>query len=253
VVLSGAVLLAGLWLAPRLSPRLILPASVLWYLALALLVSAGVRIVRSWTGPRIAWALALLLLLLPVGLCAIRPGPALAVRLPCPRNYAWLPAWLPRSSPLATLEFGLGEARVKLCYGRPAARGRRMLGGSRVPYGRLWRTGANEPTTLITTDSLEIAGIRVPPGRVSLYTIPGPESWELIVNAATGQWGIESEYSEAVRARELGRSILPSDSGSLIERMRFSVEKLPEDSVSVSLVLAWETTRLRIPLRRVSR
>ena len=128
-----------------------------------------------------------------------------------------------------------------------------MLGGSRVPYGRLWRTGANEPTTLITTDSLEVAGIRVPPGRVSLYTIPGPESWELIVNAATGQWGIESEYSAAVRARELGRSILPSDSGPFMERLMFSVEKLPEDSSTTALVLAWEATRLRIPLRRLSR
>lgn len=253
VVLAGAVLVGGTLVSPLLPPSLIPVATVVWYVALAVLLRAAYRVLSSWTAPRGALTLVGLAIVLPLALTVIRPGPGLALLLPCPRNFAWLPAWELRSSPLASLRFAVGGARVKLCYGRPAARGRRMLGGSRVPYGRLWRTGANEPTTLITTDSLEVAGIVVPPGRTSLYSIPGPESWELILNAATSQWGIESEYRAAVRLRERGRVILPSTRGVFAERMRFLVEPHGGDSAGSDLVLVWETTRVRIPLHGLSR
>jgi len=254
VILAGALLLAGTLFSPLLPPALILPASLLWYLALAVLAHAAYRILRARLAPRVALALVALAIALPLGLTALRPAPTPALLLPCPRNYGWLPAWLLRSSPLASLRFEVAGVRARLCYGRPAARGRRMLGGSRVPFGRLWRTGANEPTTLIATDTLELAGIVVPPGRTALYTIPGPESWEVILTAATSQWGIESEYRAEVRARERGRAILRSEHGDFVERLRFEVE--PDaggKSAAVDLVLAWETTRLRIPLRRLSR
>jgi hypothetical protein len=254
VVLSGAALVGSALLSPLLSPALILPVSLLWYLALAVLLRSAYHILRSWTSKRIAAVLVGLTTALPVVLTAIRPPPALALILPCPRNYGWLPAWLLRSSPLTALRFSAGDSRLKLCYGSPAARGRRMLGGSRVPYGRLWRTGANEPTTLISSDSLDVAGIVIPPGRTALYTIPGPESWEVILTAATSQWGIESEYSAEIRATERGRTILPSERGEFTERLRFRIEsRTARDSVRADLVLAWEATRLRIPIRFLSR
>lgn len=120
-----------------------------------------------------------------------------------------------------------------------------MLGGSRVPFGRLWRTGANEPTTIITPIGLVVAGVQIPAGRAALYSIPGPESWEIILNASTRQWGLESEYSDAVRSRELGRAIVPSEqSDRFVERLTF----LPD---SAGVVLAWERTRVRIPIEPV--
>jgi len=124
-----------------------------------------------------------------------------------------------------------------------------MLGGRRIPFGRLWRTGANEPTTIITPIPLEVAEVPVPAGRATLYTIPGPESWEVILNRATSQWGIESEYTERVRAEELGRSIVRSERGAApVERLTIAPDRRPDDLVD--LVLAWETTRVRIPVRR---
>jgi hypothetical protein len=226
-----------------------MPASALWYLALAALVGYAVGILTLWSRRGVALALVGFAALTPVLLPAVRPAGRVAIWLPCPRNWGWLPAWLLRPSPLASLKFEVGGSSVKLCYGRPALRGRRMLGGSRVPYGRLWRTGANEPTTLISSVPLEVAGLYLPAGRSSIYTIPGPESWELILNAATSQWGLESEYTSAVRARELGRVILPSDSGTAVERFTIVAEPGAHDRDAVDLVLAWEHSRLRIPIR----
>jgi hypothetical protein len=254
VVTAGLVLLGAQLLAPHLPYPQILVASALWYCALAVLLWSAIQILSVRFGRKPALGVVALALALPVLLTAIRPAPPLALRLPCPRNWGWLPTWLLRSSPLGSLSFEVGEARVKLCYGQPAARGRRMLGGSRIPYGRLWRTGANEPTTLITTAALEVAGIAVPPGRTAPYTIPGPESWELILTAATSQWGIESEFTTAVRSRELGRAILPSERGEYVERLSWSHEPATRGNSDLTdLVLSWETTRLRIPLRAALR
>jgi hypothetical protein len=252
IVVSGLVLVAGLLLAPSLPPTAILPASLLWYAALAVLVRSGFVVLDHLAGRRVAVTLILLGLASPLLLTSVSAPPRVAVFLPCPRNWGWLPTWLLRSSPQGALTLRLGEARVKLCYGRPAARGRNMLGGTRVPFGRLWRTGANEPTTIISPIPLEIAGIGMPAGRAALYTVPGPESWEIILNRSTFQWGIESEYSTSVRLAELGRAIVASARDSAhVERLRFDFEGLSVDAGE--LVLGWESTRVRIPIQRAAR
>ena len=71
-----------------------------------------------------------------------------------------------RQSPLDSLTFTAGGQTVKLCYGRASARGRKMIGGENVPYGKLWRTGANEPTVIFTPVALDIAGVKVAAGEV---------------------------------------------------------------------------------------
>src|ERR671921_2872699 len=92
-----------------------------------------------------------------------------------------------RKSPLDSLTFTVAKQPVKVCYGRPSSRGRTMLGGSAVPYGKLWRTGANEPTIFFAPIPLKVAGLSVQPGVYSLYTVPGRGEWEVIVNRATSQ------------------------------------------------------------------
>src|SRR5207249_970022 len=69
-----------------------------------------------------------------------------------------------RKSPLDSLTFSVKGRPIKVCYGRPSSRGRVMIGGAEVPYGKLWRTGANEPTILFTPIALDLAGLKVPPG-----------------------------------------------------------------------------------------
>ncbi len=116
-----------------------------------------------------------------------------------------------RPSPLDSLTFTLGGHPVKICYGRPSARGRRMIGGPSVPYGQLWRTGANEPTMIHTTTALSIAGVRVQPGSYSLYTVPGEEQWQIVVNRSISQWGHESRYTADIREGAGGRPRLGTE------------------------------------------
>ena len=97
-----------------------------------------------------------------------------------------------------------------------------MLGGS-IPYGKLWRTGANEPTIFYAPVPLRVAGLNVPPGVYSLYTVPGPKEWEVIVNRSTSQWGHEGQYTDEVKAQELGRAKVKSE--PLKPRSRLSLSR----------------------------
>jgi hypothetical protein len=151
-----------------------------------------------------------------------------------------------RRSPLDSLTFAVAGKPVKVCYGRPSSRGRVMLGGEAVPYGKLWRTGANEPTIFFTPVALTIAGIEVPPGAYSLYSVPAAGDWEIIVNRSITQWGEESNYTPAVRAQEVGRARVRS------ERLERPVETFTIRSegagAGAALVLEWERTRVKIPV-----
>lgn len=152
-----------------------------------------------------------------------------------------------RKSPLDSLTFQVANKPVKVCYGRPSSRGRVMLGGQDIPYGKLWRTGANEPTIFFAPIPLKVAGIAVPPGTYSLYTVPGRTEWEIIVNRSISQWGKEDNYTAQVKAQELGRAKVKSESVSPpIER--FTIRAEP-DRKNANLVLEWEKTRVKIPFQ----
>jgi hypothetical protein len=152
-----------------------------------------------------------------------------------------------RKSPLDSLTFTIASQPVKVCYGRPSSRGRTMLGGTAIPYGKLWRTGANEPTIFYAPVPLRVAGLDVPPGVYSLYTVPGPREWEVIVNRSTSQWGEESNYTDKVKAQELGRAKLKSEAlKTPVET--FTIKAEPASDKAASLLLDWEKTRVRIPV-----
>jgi hypothetical protein len=152
-----------------------------------------------------------------------------------------------RKSPLDSLTFSVGKQPVKLCYGRPSSRGRTMLGGEAIPYGKLWRTGANEPTIFFSPVALTVAGIKVPAGEYSLYTVPNADAWEIVINRSTKQWGEESNYTEAVQAQEVGRAKVK------VEAVKQPVETFTIRSEGAgsgaTLVLEWEKTRVRIPVK----
>jgi hypothetical protein len=152
-----------------------------------------------------------------------------------------------RASPYDSTVVQLGNAQALVCYGRPAARGRTMIGGEAVPYGRLWRTGANEPTILHLPVAAEVAGMRVEPGSYSLYTIPGEQEWTVILNRSTAQWGHESAYTEAVRAQEVGQARVPAQrTPDHVES--FTIRSEPAGANRADLLLEWERTRVRIPI-----
>lgn len=148
-----------------------------------------------------------------------------------------------RASPLDSISFKVEKSNVKLCYSRPSLKGRNMIGGDAVPYGKIWRTGSNEPTMIHTDGPLDIAGVKVPAGTYSIYTVPGEKEWEVIVNKSITQWGEEHNYTDAVKAQELGRGKVKP------EALKTPVEEFTITSEPGFLVLEWETTRVKIPVR----
>lgn len=151
-----------------------------------------------------------------------------------------------RQSPYDSTTVAVDGQTLRICYGRPSAQGRQIFGGL-VPYGTLWRTGANEPTIIHLPFTADIAGLRVPPGSYSLYTVPAEGDWELIINRSTSQWGHPGSYTDEVRAQELGRAPIRT------ERMDQAVEQFTirsEPTASgADILLEWERTRARIPIR----
>lgn len=153
-----------------------------------------------------------------------------------------------RKSPLDSLTFTVAGKEVKVCYGRPSSRGRVMLGGNDIPYGKIWRTGANEPTIFFAPVPIKVAGLSVAPGVYSLYTVPGPREWEVIVNRSTSQWGEESNYTAQVKAQEVGRAKVKTEAASPSVET-FTIRAEPSGNKAASLVLEWEKTRIKIPVQ----
>jgi hypothetical protein len=120
-------------------------------------------------------------------------------------------------------------------------KGRKVM-GELVPFGKVWRTGADEATTLTTDKELQIGGTIVPAGKYTLYTLPGQTDWQLIVNKQTGQWG--TEYDEK---QDLGRVPLKKTATSApVEQLTISVDKNPAGGGM--LRIAWENTALTAPI-----
>ncbi len=151
-----------------------------------------------------------------------------------------------RASPYDSTTFTVGGAQARVCYSRPSLKGRHMIGGEAVPYGKLWRTGANEPTIVHLPVAATIAGLRVEPGSYSLYTVPGEKEWTVIVNRSTKQWGIENQYTAEIQAQEVGRrQVKAEDVKDAIER--FTIRAVPVKG-GADLVLEWEHSRVAVPV-----
>jgi Protein of unknown function (DUF2911) len=149
----------------------------------------------------------------------------------------------PPLSPRKSAEHTFADGKkVTVDYGAPSIRGRKIM-GELVPYGKVWRTGANEATGFVTDTELMVGGTKVPAGKYTIYTLPGENSWQLIINKQTGQWG--TEYNEA---QDLARIPMKVESlNSPVEQMTFSFEKTGPDSAN--LVLEWEKTKVSVPLK----
>lgn len=159
------------------------------------------------------------------------PAPAPSAQAPAPQQGQQAVA-----SPRDTAEMRYGNDRIYVDYGRPYMRGRTIMGGL-VPYGRVWRTGANAATTLVTPRDLRIGGTAVPAGTYTLYTLPGENEWQLIINRQTGQWG--TEYDQA---QDLAR--IPMQVERLAQPVeQFTIEFEPGSGNVFNLNLRWENTR----------
>lgn len=132
----------------------------------------------------------------------------------------------------------VGDTRVALVYSRPNVK-EREIWGKIVPYGEVWRTGANENTTFETSGDLKIAGQILPKGKYGLHTIPGKDEWTVIFNKVNNEWG-SYKYDQKQDAL---RILVKADKGDNLETMRITFENVKINSAEV--VIAWE--KIRVP------
>lgn len=144
-------------------------------------------------------------------------------------------------SPPARAEGTIGGKKIAVDYSAPSKRTRAVM-GALVPYGEVWRTGANAATTLKTDWDVMIGDLSVPAGTYTLFTIPGQKEWTLIVNKQTGQWGTNYDHKQ-----DLGRvkmSIRPVK--DTVETLAIAVQ--PGSGKKGTLTIAWENTEASVPL-----
>lgn len=140
----------------------------------------------------------------------------------------------------ATCDLGGGKT-IKTDYSSPRMKGRKIYGGL-VPYGEVWRTGANEATTFITSADVTVGGTSVPAGSYTIFTVPNADSWKLIINKKTGEWGIPYKYQSDELARvDMNVSKLPSP----VEDFTISYEKTGN---GCTMHIDWETTRASVAI-----
>src|ERR1700690_521140 len=147
-----------------------------------------------------------------------------------------------RPSPPASAECKLPDGKtVKTDYSSPRMKGRTVYGGL-VPFGQVWRTGANEATTLVTDANLSVGGKAVPAGSYTLFTVPNQDQWVLIVNKKTGEWGIPYKYEADELARtDMQVSRLPAP----LEN--FTISYVASGS-GCTLQIDWESTRASVDI-----
>lgn len=140
----------------------------------------------------------------------------------------------------ATCDLGGGKT-ITTDYSSPRLNGRKMI-GEHEPYGKVWRTGANEATTFVTTTDLNVGGTSVPAGSYTIFTIPNPDKWTLIINKKTGEWGIPYNYESDELARiPMKVSTLPSK----VENFTISYDKTGS---GCTMRLDWDTTRASVDI-----
>jgi hypothetical protein len=145
-----------------------------------------------------------------------------------------------RPSPPAQAQCKFSDGKtITVDYSSPRAKGRKIFGGL-VPYGQVWRTGANEATTFVTTANLSGEGKDIPAGSYSIFTLPEQDKWTLIVSRHTGEWGIPYKYE----SEELARiPMSASKTSAPVENFTISFD---QSGGACDLQLSWENTQASV-------
>ncbi len=149
---------------------------------------------------------------------------------------------LPSASPTQIIkqEFGLGN--IELTYSRPGAKGHKVF-GDLVPYDKLWRTGANAVTKIVFSEPVEMNGRKIDSGAYVLYTIPGAESWEVIINK-----GIKNEGTDGYKEVEDVLRFKVEPVNTKINTESFTIQFAALRPESCELHLMWEKKLIIIPI-----
>ena len=145
----------------------------------------------------------------------------------------------PQPSPSAMVVQTVGLTEVTLEYSRPAMRDREVFGGL-VPFGELWRTGANENTIITFSDDVTVAGSKLAAGSYALYSKPGKDSWEVIFYANTDNWGTPEDWDENLVAATV--TAKPMKRAEKLENFTIEINNL--DMNGADLEISWDQTKV---------
>lgn len=150
-------------------------------------------------------------------------------------------------SPASWASYEKNNIKISVTYNSPFKKGRKIFGGL-VPYGKTWRTGANEPTVFETDRSLLIGGKLLKAGKYSLWTIPNEESWQVIFNSVVPAWGV-SVLNKGNAARNSDTDVVIIDVPVMTTQMEFEkfTISIEEADDMLELVLAWDRTLVAVP------
>ena len=148
-----------------------------------------------------------------------------------------------RPSPPASASCTLPNGgTIQTDYSVPSMKGRKVFGGL-VPYGEVWRAGANEATTFVVSKDVTVGGKAVPAGSYTLFTIPEKDKWTLIISKKTGEWGVPYPGATNDFARV---DMKASSIGSPQEKFSISYDK---SGAGCTLKMAWETTEATVDIK----
>lgn len=148
---------------------------------------------------------------------------------------------LPQPSPGGSVEQTVGLTEVSINYSRPGVKERKIF-GELVPFGKLWRTGANANTTVEFSTEVVFGGTSVKAGKYSVFTIPNAKSWEVILNSKTDMYGT-GDYNKSL---DVARIEVPVNKCEMTES--FTIEVADIHATGAKIVLRWEQTSIAIPI-----
>jgi hypothetical protein len=177
-------------------------------------------------------------------------GRFLSLLLGCGLLLSVSPVWAqkvikprPKASPLCLATFLDGDVYLKVTYGQPNKNGRDIF-GNLVPYGKIWRTGANEATEFTTTKDIKIEKKTLKAGTYTVFSIPDEKKWTIIFNSVLGQWGAY-KYEETKTANVLEIEVPVEASEDEYEGFTVQFEQTKKGA---DLVFLWDKTRIGIPV-----
>ncbi|WP_209405931.1 DUF2911 domain-containing protein [Pseudozobellia sp. WGM2] len=153
-------------------------------------------------------------------------------------------------SPEVTRTYQKNEFNISVNYSSPSKKEREIF-GNLVPYGMVWRTGANEPTTFATETNIRIAEKSLPAGTYSLWTIPGEDTWSVIFNKNIPDWGVTVLSGGKETSRRPEDDVLTVEVPK--EELRNTIEKFTidfEDNGELFMFFAWDRTKVKIPINK---
>jgi len=148
---------------------------------------------------------------------------------------------MPKPSPLSNVTQTVGLTDASIAYSRPSAKGRTIF-GDLVPFGEIWRTGANASTKIKFSDDVKIEGQDVPAGEYALYTIPGEDEWTIIIHKNITYWGTGDDKYKATED-QVRFTVKPMAYPSKIETLTLSFTDLKNDEAFIELL--WENTQVK--------